>query len=438
MVKADPKIFKEKRQKDSLTGCYTRGYILARLEKILAQKNPFTLFVIDLNKFKNINDLQGHCVGDAVLQKIGVRLNLLGNKEVMIARIGGDEFLAVYLGRDTDRINEIGRKIHGTIQEKIIYAHFEYEITASIGIARFPDDGKEISDLLTLADFAMYHAKQNNLRNHFLITDALSKKMARRQKIKSLLKTIDYDHDLSLRFQPQFDVQKKRVIGVEAIVQWDHKEEGTLYRSEFLPVAKEMGIIQYITKWLFLKSMAQIRDWNETYKCNLCMNINVSQSCIYHRIFFSNVSTMVETYGIQPKWFGISLNEQSVMFAPEYMKKLLSDISEMGINISIHNFGSGMIRLGDIKHLFIDRINIGPDIIQDCSNDEKKLQTLRGILMLAKGMELKTIANGVMTKEQYEILTELGYDSIQGNYLEKPMLGTEFEEKYLLPSRSAS
>ncbi len=421
----------EKRATDSLTGCYTRGFILGKLKEMVAQKNPFTLFLIDLNKFKNINDLQGHHVGDFVLQEIGQRFCSLKDEKLLPSRIGGDEFLAVYLGKDVETINKIGEKLHSVIEEKIIFDRFEYTMSASIGVARFPDDGDELSDLLALADFAMYYAKKNNLRGHSLVTDELKKNAARRRKIKALLKEIDYEKDLSLRFFPQFDVKTKQVVGVESIVQWNHKEEGVLFRAEFLPVAEEMGVIQYITKWLFLNSLAQIKEWNEMYKRKLGISINVSQSCIYHKIFFGNVEQRVAHFGIRRNWLTISLNERSIMHAPDYMKKLLFDINHMGINISIHNFGSEKICLGAIKKLFIDSLSIGSEIIHECEKDEEVYQTLRGILMLAKGMELKTIARGVENEAQLRILEDLGCEVAQGHYLEKPLTAIEFEEKYL-------
>ncbi len=427
----NPATIKEKRVTDALTGCYTRGYILPKLEEMTTQKKPFTLFVIDLNKFKNINDLQGHHVGDIVLQEIGNRLCKLTKDTLIFSRIGGDEFLAVYIGTDTETINKLGEEIHSSIQEKIHHDNFEYEMSASIGVARFPDDGHSLDELLSLADSAMYYAKNNNLRDHCLVTDEISQKMARRQQIKTFLKTIDYEKDLALRFQPRFDLTNGKVVGIESIVQWNHKEEGVIRRSEFLPVAEEMGVVQYITKWIFLNSLAQIKEWNEKYNRNLCMSINVSQSCIYHKIFFTNVSKMVEAYGIQKNWLAVSLNEHSVMHAPEYMKTLLAGLNQMGIPISIHNFGSGLICIGLLKKLFIDSLKIGPEIVGKCETDTNKFQTLRGIIMLAKGMELQTIANGVENKKQYDILIKLGCDTAQGNYFEKPIQAKEFEEKYL-------
>ncbi len=426
-----PVTVEEKRITDALTGCYARGYILPKLEEMVEQKKPFTLFVIDLNKFKNINDLQGHNVGDIVLQEIGSRLCRLTRDSLIFSRIGGDEFLAVYLGTDAETINKLGEDTHNAIQEKIIHDNFEYEMSASIGVARFPDDGDSLNELLSLADSAMYYAKNNNLRGHCLVTDDISQKMARKQQIKRLLKTIDYEKDLDLRFQPQFDLTNGEVIGIESIVQWNHKEEGVIHRSEFVPVAEEMGVVQYVTKWLFLNSLAQIKEWNEKYNRNLSIAINVSQSCIYHKIFFTNVSKMVEAYGIQKKWLAISLNEHSIMHAPEYMKTLIAGLNQMGIPISIHNFGSGMISIGQIKQLFIDYLKIGPEIVGKCTTDTDSFQTLRGIIMLAKGMELQTIANGVENKKQCDILVELGCNTAQGNYLEKPMTADEFEQKYL-------
>ncbi len=416
---------------DSLTGCCTRACILTKLEELVGHKQLFTLFVIDLNKFKNINDLQGHVVGDVVLQEVGHRLQNLSYESLLVARIGGDEFLAVLLGNEREKIRETARQISSVIEKKILYENFEYEISASIGVSRFPEDGTKISDLLTLADSAMYYAKRNNLGNHFLATDEFARHMARRQEIKQHLRVINYEKELGLRFQPRFKGKNKELIGVDAIIHWNHAKEGVIDRAEFLPVAEEMGVIQYITKWLFLSSLAQIKEWNEKYGRDLCININVSQSCIYHKIFFTNVSQMINSYGIQPDWLRISLNERSMMYAPEYMKKLLKELTELGINISIYDVGSGMISVGYIRQLFVDSLRVAPVIVHGCEDDDDKRKTLRGIIMLAKGMELKVAANEIENQQQYEILKELGCDVLQGNYFEKALDAQQFEQKYL-------
>ncbi len=239
-------MFEEKRIVDSLTGVYTRQYVLDKLQHAVDRGTAFTVFMIDLDKFKIINDLQGHHVGDVVLQEVGKRLNTLQNETIIFGRMGGDEFLAVYYGDNIEQINEKGRQIKDSIREQIVYDRFEYEVEASIGIARYPEDGDSLSSLLVLADYSMYQAKKSNLRDHFCLIGGINEKVQRKQKIKDLLQSIDYEKDLSFRFQPQFDVKNGKVLGVESIVQWDHEQEGVIERSEFLPIAEEMGTIQYV------------------------------------------------------------------------------------------------------------------------------------------------------------------------------------------------
>ncbi len=424
--------FEEKRAVDSLTGVHTRKWILNTLQHALDRNAIVTVFMIDLDKFKIINDLQGHHVGDIVLQEVGKRLNAMQNEKLLFGRIGGDEFLALYYGDNIEQINETGKQIKSAIQKQIIYDSFEYEIEASIGIARYPKDGNSLTSLLVLADYSMYHNKKNKIEDHLCLLGSIHKKVQHKQKIKELLQSIDYEKDLSFRFQPQFDIRNGKVLGVESIVQWEHERKGVINRSEFLPVAEEIGTIQYITKRLFIHSIAQIKEWNDKYSGELCMNLNVSQSCIYHKVFFTNASAIIKDYGIDPHWLGISLNERSLMHAPQYMRQLLAAISEMGITLSVHDFGTDMITIGQIKELFINRLQVGTETISGCEEDDNKFQTLRGISMLAKGLELKTAAVGVENAEQYSLLKELDYEVMQGDYLEKPMLSHEFEEKYLI------
>lgn len=423
---------KDKRETDSLTGLYTRNYFLNRLEGLIEKGgHKFTIYSIDLNKFKIINDLQGHHIGDVVLKEVGARLKALNNDELFFARFGGDEFVALFANTAENRINEVGSRIKDAIKRRIAYDKFEYEIGASIGVARYPDDGQTSTDLLKLADFAMYHAKKNDLNDCFLITEDFNRQLVKRKRYEHMLREMDPQRDLLLYFQPHFSMETDKPVGVEVVVKWPHAVDGLIDGDEFMPLAEEMGIIQHVTKWMFLSAIAQIREWNEKYNLELTVNLNVSQSCMYHRIFFSNVSHMVDTLRIKPHWLRISLNEFTAMHAPDYIKNLLHSIDDLGVEISLNDFGSGQVCIGLIKHLYAKYLKISASIIDDLEYDRNKYDTLKGVVMMAEGMGIRTIVKGVQNAAQLKIVRDLRCDIALGPCLSEPLLKEDFERKFL-------
>ena len=426
-------VVRDKRETDSLTGLYTRSYFIRNAEELIEMGGQeFSILSIDLNKFKIINDLQGHHIGDVVLKEIGKRLKALNNENLFFARFGGDEFVALFSSTDYDRISEVGNRIKESIKQRITHDKFEYEVGASIGVARYPNDAQTLTDLLKLADFAMYYAKRNDLTDLFLITEEFNKEFAKRKHYEKLLRDLDTQkNELTLYFQPQFSLQAKELVGIEIIVKWHHPTEGIIDENDFLPISEEMGIIQHITKWTFLNALAQIKEWNDKYNRELTVNLNVSQSCMYHRIFFTNVSHMIEAFQIKPHWLRISLSEFSVMHAPEYIKKLLQSIDNLGAEISITDFGSGQICLGLLKYIYVKYLKTDASIISELEYDKNKFDTLKGIIMLAEGMGIKTIVKGVANSTQLNILRDLNCDVVLGSYLGEPVLKEEFEKRFL-------
>ena len=426
-------ILRDKRETDSLTGLYTRSYFIRNAEELIEKgEQEFSIFSIDLNKFKIINDLQGHHIGDVVLKEIGTRLKALNNKTLFFARFGGDEFVALFLSTSDNKISEVGNHIKETIRQRITHDKFEYEVGASIGVARYPDDAQTLTDLLKLADFAMYYAKRNDLTDLFLITEEFNKQFAKRKHYEKLLRDLDTQkNELMLYFQPHFSLQANELVGVEIIVKWHHPTEGILEGDEFLPISEEMGIIQHITKWTFLNALAQIKEWNDKYNRELTVNLNVSQSCMYHRIFFTNVSHMIDAFQIKPYWLRISLSEFSVMHAPEYIKKLLHSILNLGAEISVTDFGSGQICIGLLKYIYAKYLKTDASIVHELEYDKNTYDTLKGIILMAEGMGIKTIVKGVENSAQLNILRDLNCDIVLGSYLGEPALKEEFEKRFL-------
>ncbi len=422
--------FRRELDTDPLTSLYKRNYLLARGEEALEKKHPFTIFYIDLNKFKVINDIQGHNVGDVVLKTTGSRLRELNDESIFFARFGGDEFAALLYDTSPTRISEVSILISATIRQKILYNGFDFEVDASIGVARYPNDGTSMDQLVKLADIAMYHAKRNDLEHSYIISREFTETFRHRNLIETLLRKMNYETDLSLDFQPQFNIMTRELIGMEALVRWPASTAGEVPPAEFIPIAEEIGVIKDITRWVFIHGIKQIKKWNDKYGNDLVMHLNVSQNCIHHKIFFGNLTWMIEAFGIKPSWLGIELTEYSAMHSPEYMNSLLHSISDLGVKITIDDFGTGNSSLTCIKRFGLDYIKIDKSLIDEIETDRNNFIIIKAIIQMAHCMSLKAVAEGVETRGQLNRLKQLGCDAVQGFIFGRPVNEKEFERLY--------
>ncbi len=413
---------------DFLTGLYNRVYFTKSIEKLINKKEEFSLYIIDLNNFKQINDVYGHDIGDLVLKEVGKRFKNLENEDVLFARFGGDEFAAVYKSVNDNTINHLGTRINDSLKEHIIISESEFTITASVGVSKYPFDSENVLDLLKLADMAMYHAKKSNLSEQYLISEELNNKLSKRKKIEKLLKKLNPETDLFLEYQPIYDFSSDEIIGVEALVRWNHSTEGIIYPEDFINVSEEIDIVKDITKWTFITGLNQIKHWNETYNKNLKLSLNVSNSCIHNKIFFENLKFMLENFKIKSNWLALELKEMSLSITPNYMKELLTSITELGVDIFIDDFGTSAIILPELLDFNVKAIKIDNRYI---SGEKKDLNISKSMIELAHSLGIKAVAEAIETEEQYNELNNLNCDYMQGFFKGSPISNEEFEKKYL-------
>lgn len=416
---------------DFLTKLHNRSYCLEFIDTLIKENREFSIFNIDLNKFKLVNDVYGHHIGDIVLEEVGQRFKSLEKEDLLFTRFGGDEFIGIYESVDEDKINELGQSIDRVFEEHIIISESEFTISASIGVVRHPFDSDDMYDLLKLSDMAMYKSKKSTSNSKYLISDELNKKFASRRKMEKLFKNIDIEKDLFLEYQPIFNFETGNLTSMEALVRWNHKTEGIIYPNDFIYLAEELDRIKDITRWVFVNGLKQIKEWNEKHATNYKLSLNVADACIHNKIFFGNVKSMLETFKVKAEWLSIELTERSLSISPEYMKPLLCSIDEAGIDIHLDNFGTHPIMIPDLKEFKIKEVKIDRKFISKLDNKDD-LSIVRSMILLAKGLGIRTISKGVEKKEQYEVLKELGCDKIQGFYLEKPISKEAFEKKYFI------
>jgi len=419
---------------DQLTGLYNRNYFIQVLnELIIESKQPFSILYIDLNRFKVINDIHGHNMGDHVLRVIGERLKDAQCEGCVVARFGGDEFAIIYHDDNYQQLEKLSYLINRIISETIIFEHFQFRVDASIGISRFPKDANNVMDLMKYADIAMYHAKNSEASDKFAIHSShLVEKVERRNYIELLLREATFEDDFMLYYQPQFETKTMTLIGMEALLRWNHKKEGFISPAEFIPIAEEAGIILDISDWVFKMGIQQIKLWNEAYDRELTMCLNLPPAVADSIDFIPNLIQHIEESNINPSWLGFEITENNAMTTAIQMEEFLTALSGLGVQVSIDDFGTGYSSLSYIKRFDVDVLKIAKELIDNIVTDHNDLLIIKAIIMMAEGMGLKTVAEGVETQPQLDILKELNCNVIQGYIYGKPIPAYEFEQKYLL------
>lgn len=417
--------------KDTLTNLYNRWFFMENLKSKLESINfleSVAFFYIDLDRFKTINDMYGHQIGDQALIEISKRLENITERNFILARLGGDEFVIVYLGIfDYTDIEELAIEIIDKCREPIDIGEYVFYVSASIGISIYPLDAKDSNTLMRNADIAMYEAKCQG-RNRYVFFDSKFKvSLNRKNDIKNLLKKADIDSEFELFYQPQFSIKDKKIVGAEALLRWNNKVMGLVSPDEFIPIAEEIDYINTIGEWVMEKAIKQVALWNNN-SLNLKVGINVSPKQLDNKNFITNLKNYMEKNSVSPEYIDIEITESIAIEGEFRIKQIESLFSGLGISISIDDFGTGYSSLSYLKIFPFERIKIAKPLIDVIATDSFDFQIVKAVIMLAKSIGIKTIAEGVELQEQLDILTELGCDEIQGYLLGKPMSVTQFEK----------
>lgn len=417
---------------DSLTHLFNRDYFIESLNNRLKENKPFSIAYLDLDRFKIINDLHGHPMGDLVLVEVSRRFSKQLGMDYDIFRVGGDEFAIIISGNATKNLEDVSRKIIDVMKVPIALEGFQFTIDASIGFARYPNDALTVSDLVKNADIAMYHAKANGaMTKHVVFSSQLIEQLERRNHIEILLKNADFKTDFELYYQPQFDAKSLEIIGMEALIRWFHKEEGFISPAEFIPIAEEIGLILEINEFVFAEAMLQIKRWNSVYNKQLIMSVNLSPLTLNSVDFYLNLKDLLEITGVTPDYLEFEITEHSAMNSSNIMEDVFRQIKELGFYISIDDFGTGYSSLSYLKRFNVDTLKIARELIANIELQEDEMQIVKAIIMMSEALGLKIIAEGVETKEQLNILNDLKCHVIQGYYLAKPMTADDLEEQFL-------
>jgi diguanylate cyclase (GGDEF)-like protein/PAS domain S-box-containing protein len=411
---------------DALTGLPNRVLLTDRIAQTiaLAQRNETLAAVmfLDLDRFKNVNDSLGHSAGDKLLQEVAARLKSAMRGSDTVARLGGDEFVIVMPdAADQAAIAVAARKVLEAVGRPYSVDGHELVSTPSLGIAVYPADGGDVETLLRNADAAMYHAKESGRNNYQFFTQDMNARAVERLSLeRSLRRALERD-ELRLHFQPQYEVATGSIVGVEALIRWEHPEQGLISPGRFMPFAEESGLILPIGAWVLERACWQNCEWQRQGLPAVRMSVNISALQFRQAGFADTVRHALEKSGLDARFLELEVTESVIMHEAERVTDTLAELKRMGLELAIDDFGTGYSSLSYLKRFPIDRLKIDQSFVRDIQSDGEDAAIIGAIIGLTRNLGLRTIAEGVETPEQLAFLREQGCDEVQGYLLSRPV-----------------
>jgi diguanylate cyclase (GGDEF)-like protein/PAS domain S-box-containing protein len=417
---------------DALTGLPNRRLFIDILDLELAEtrrhQNKLAVLFLDLDRFKHINDTLGHDIGDELLKEVAERLRHSIRESDTVARIGGDEFNILLADiANADDISGIAKKIVDAIKEPFWIRGHQLHSSTSIGISIYPDDADTTDALFKSADIAMYHAKRGGSTCQFY-SPSMNVRSIERMRTESWLRQAIRRGELEVYYQPQVAADTRQVFCAEALVRWNHPEQGVLTPKHFIPLAEETGFITAIDEWVLRTACAQFRAWQEAGLLNLSITVNLSAKEFQRPDIVDRISLILQETGLEPKLLELEITESVAMKNPEHTIANINRLAEMGVHISIDDFGTGYSSLSYMKRLPIQKLKIDQSFIRDIATDPDDRAIITAVTSMAHSMNMKVIAEGVETEDQLSFLIETHCDEAQGYLFSRPLPAEEFRE----------
>jgi len=418
---------------DALSGLPNRLLLADRLSQAIAQaerhQNRFAVFVVDLDRFKAINDSLGHLAGDAMLKEVARRLASVLRKADTLARLGGDEFVLVLNEiSSVQDVETIAAKVLADIARPVKLSDLELHTSASIGISLFPTDGADADTLLQHADAAMYHAKKNGRNAYQLFEPAMNAFAKDRLELENGLRRALAQGEFVLHYQPKVDVRDGGIDSAEALIRWHHPTRGLIGPLDFIPLAEESGLILPIGEWVLREACRQACAWQTAGLRPLRVAVNLSAQQFRQKNLVEVVRSALNAARLEPRYLELELTESAVMHDAEQSIEILRQLSALGVRISVDDFGTGYSSLSYLRRLPLDKLKIDRAFIRDVVTSRDDAAIVRAIVSLAHNLRLKVIAEGVETPDQLAFLRELGCDEYQGYHYSVPVPDTVFVE----------
>ena len=409
---------------DNLTGLPNRLLFQDRLANSIARadrgSHKLAVLFVDLDNFKNINDSLGHDAGDELLRGVSRRLSQCIRLEDSLARQGGDEFIVLLDTIEDSRGGSIvAQKILNALRQPFRVSGVEQHVSGSVGIALFPEDGRDPQTLMKNADTAMFHAKGQGKNTYQYFTAQMNVAVKRRMTLESALRRAVMQKDFVLHYQPQVNLETGAIVALEALVRW-RSADGIVMPADFIPLAEETGLINELGEWVLREACRQAQAWHSMGLARRRMAVNLSARQFTEPGFLEMVTRVLEQTQLDPTCLELEITESQVMRQTESMMALLKRLSEMGVQLAIDDFGTGYSSLSYLKKLPIQKLKIDQSFVRDLNVDPNDSAIVMAIINIARSLELETIAEGVETEAQLATLREKGCDVGQGYLFSRP------------------
>ncbi|MBN2654008.1 MAG: EAL domain-containing protein [Nitrospirae bacterium] len=420
---------------DALTNMPNRRLLMeiltVTLEQARRSQDKLAVLFLDLDRFKYINDTLGHNAGDMLLKEVVLRLQNSVRASDTISRTGGDEFNILLTKISVpDDILTIAQKVINSFSKHFMINGHELDITTSIGISIYPEDGKNIEELFKNADIAMYHAKEHGGNSYQFYNPAMNIRSVERLQLESQLSRALKRCELTVYYQPQITIDTQQIFSAEALVRWQHPEKGVIDPVHFIPLAEETGFITAIDEWVLKTACLQVNQWHNAGLKNLCVAVNLSAKEFQTKGIIERITRILRETGLNPEYLSVEITESIVMRNLELMLPKITKLAEMGIDISIDDFGTGYSSLNYLKKLPIQTLKIDKTFVHDITISDEDEAIVGAVIAMAGKLKMKVIAEGVETAEQMAHLKTLGCNKMQGYLFSKPISAQEFGDLY--------
>lgn len=417
---------------DALTGLANRVLLRDRLKQAIHFAHRYRqcvgVLIMDLDGFKTVNDTLGHSLGDMLLMEAARRISSCVRSSDTVARLGGDEFTVVLpeVGA-AENVAVVAQKIITAIAEPFFLEGHEIYLTTSVGISTYPQEGDTCESLMKHADSAMYYAKERGKNNYQFFRKDMSGNISEKLEIGTKLRRSIVNNELFLHYQPRVDLRSGRIVGLEALIRWKHTKDGLIMPARFIPVAEETGMIVPIGEWVLREVCRQNIQWERSEMGPLRISVNLSARQFHHHDIQGTVEGVLQETGMSPKLLELEITESILMYNVDEAIQTMRRLKQMGISLSIDDFGIGYSSLNYLKRFPIDVLKIDRSFIIDLTRNSEDEAVVNTIIALAKNLKLKVVAEGVETESQIDFLLRTSCDEIQGFFFSKPLSPDELE-----------
>jgi diguanylate cyclase (GGDEF)-like protein len=411
---------------DGLTGLPNRAMFLDALDRALKKArragSRFSVFFIDLDRFKVVNDTLGHIAGDRLLQSVAERLREGVRETDLIARLGGDEFVILAEGHGgPEDVSRIAGSVLAHLDRAFRIDEREVGLTASIGIASYPDDGEDLDTLVKNADIAMYQAKEEGRNAFRFYTPAINKLTLQRFDLEARLRGALERGEFFLQYQPVVHLATGRVLSVEALLRWRDPVSGLIMPGEFIPIAEETGAILAIGRWVIDRACRDLKEWDAAGLHELGVAVNVSARQVLHHGLVGEVFEALQRNGISPERLELEITETMMMHDPAGAERALRSLNGLGVRLAVDDFGTGYSSLSLVRRFPFDTVKIDRSFVSGCPEDRESMAIVQAVATLARMLGLTIIAEGVETQAQRVAVAAAGCAYAQGYLFSRPV-----------------